>query len=37
MALAADFALGWLEKRLTPRGVRGGSAPRGVAGAPARS
>jgi osmoprotectant transport system permease protein len=35
MALAADFALGWLERRLTPRGIRG--EPQGVAGARARS
>ena len=34
MALAADFALGWLEKRLTPRGVRG--EPLGAAGEQAR-
>jgi osmoprotectant transport system permease protein len=47
MALAADFALGWLERRLTPRGVRGDrgvgggdggarAGPRDLAGAPAR-
>ena len=34
MALAADFALGWLERRLTPRGVRG--EPPGGAGEQAR-
>jgi osmoprotectant transport system permease protein len=41
MALAADFALGWLERRLTPRGIRAGAvrraAPRAVAHEPARS
>ncbi len=34
MALAADYALGWLEKRLTPGGVR--VEPQGAAGAQAR-